>query len=296
VAFASRAGRATFALTAALGFTMLGRAAVQASGVGDAALPPSAVEIFDRTRAAVAARTIPPYIAYTQYAAFVRRGKIRAERSRVVLRMADGKANITAIPDSARDRVDTQPVVKDRPLVYPTTTFGLVKRRSGEQPSAYESRSTPQPGPSGPPVIGRVASVSRDYDPTLLGVERIAGSTVYHLALAPRFDPEHHPIRAMWVASTTFEPVRMAVDVWAKAGPVRSRPTVSVDFAPVGGVWLIVHAGMDFVLRFAFLTYAGSGEFHTAEVSFPAVEPDWMFDPVALRRHLAAAPAPTAAP
>ena len=275
---------------------LLGRAEARPPGDDPPAAPPSAIEIFDRTRGVVAARTIPPYVAYTQYVAFIRRGKVRAERSRVVLRMADGKANITAIPDSPRDRVDPQPAVKDRPLVYPTTTFGLVKRRGGERPSGYESRSTPQPDPGGPPVIGRVASVSRDYVPTLVGVEQVAGNPAYHLALAPRFDPEHHPIRAMWVATATFEPVRMAIEVWAAAGPVKSRPTVNVDFAPVGGVWLIAHAAMDFVLRFAFLSYAGSGEFRTSDVSFPAAEPDWMFDPAALRRHPAAAPAPSAGP
>jgi hypothetical protein len=147
--------------------------------------------------------------------------------------MADGKANITAIPASPRDRVDTQRVVKDRPLVYPTTTFGLVKRGRGERTWAYDSRSTPQPNPSGPPV---------------------------------------------------------------KAGPAKSRPTVTVDFAPVDGVWLIAHAAMDFVLRFGFLSYAGGAEFHTADTSFPAVEPDWMFDASALRRHHAVAPAPTGGP
>jgi len=284
VAFALRVRSEAFALIWLFGTAMVGRAQAQV-------VPPlSAVEIFDRTRMTVGARTIPPYIVYTQYAAFIRRGKVRAERSRVVLRMADGKANVTALPNSPSDRVDPRPVVKDRPLVYPTTTFGLVKRRSGEQPSAYESRSTPQPDLGQPPVIGRVASVSREYDPTLLGVERIDGGAVYHLALVPRFDPEHHPIRAMWVATTTFEPVRMAIEVWAKAGPVRSRPTVTIDFAPVAGVYVIAHAAMDFVLRFAFLTYAGSGEFRTADVSFPATEPDWMFDAAALRTHLAGAP------
>jgi hypothetical protein len=249
--------------------------------------------IYDRTRATVAARTLPPFIAYTEYAAFERRGKIKVQRAHVVVRLADGRANITAIPNSPGDRVDTRPVVKDRPLVYPTTTFGLVKRRAGEQPSTYESAAaTPAREPHGLPVIGRVAAPARDYEPALVGIETLAGARVYHLKLVPRFDPRHHPIRELYVDATTYDPRRIAIEVWAAAGPVHSRPTVSVDFAPVAGVWMIAHATMDFVLRFGFLAYAGSAEYRVSDVSFPAAEPAWMFDQHALAQHVSSAPGP----
>jgi hypothetical protein len=248
--------------------------------------PLDALAIYDRARATVAARTLPPFIAYTEYAAFIRHGKVQAQHDRIVIRTADGKVNDTPIPDSPRDRIDTTPAVKDRPLVYPTTTFGLVKRRAGEQPSAYETASTPAPEASGPPVIGHVVSISRDYDPSLIGVEVVAGAPAYHLKLAPRFDPQHHPIRDLYVDTTTFDPRRIAIEVWAEAGPVRSRPTVTVDFAPVDGVWVIAHASMDFVLRLAFFNYGGSGEYRTSDFSFPPSEPDWMFDKTLLAEHL----------
>jgi len=255
--------------------------------------PLDATTIYDRSRATVAARTIPPFIAYTQYAAFERHGKVQAERDRIVIRMSDGKTNITPIPDSPRDRIDTRPTVKDRPLVYPTTTFGLVRRRSGEAPSAYEAPSTPQPAPdAGTTVIGHVVSTARDYDPTLCGIEQLAGTAVYHLKLVPRFDPRHHPIRDLYVDTTTFDPRRIAVEVWAQVGPVRSRPTVTVDFAPIGGTWLIAHASMDFVLRLVFFNYGGSAEYRTSDVSFPPAEPDWMFDPAALAQHVKSSPWP----
>lgn len=252
-----------------------------------------AVAIYDRTRATVATRVVPPFIAYSQYAAFERHGKVQAEHDRIVIRTSDGKVNDTPIPDSPRDRIDTTPVVKDRPLVYPTTTFGLVKRRAGEGPSTYESSSTPAPAPSesGPPVIGHVVSTARDYDPTFVGTEELAGARVYHLKLVPRFDPQHHPIRDLYVDTTTFDPRRIAIEVWAEAGPVRSRPTVTVDFAPVQGTWMIAHATMDFVLRLAFFNYGGSAEYRTSDISFPASEPDWMFDPKLLAAHLKDEPA-----
>jgi hypothetical protein len=256
-----------------------------------------AVGIFDRVRARVAARVLPPFIAYTEYAAFERRGKRQAQRSRIVIRTADGKANITPVPDSPRDRIDTRPRV-DRPIVYPTTSFGLVKRNTGEQASAYESSSAPQPAADAgaPAVIGRVSSRPRDYDPILIGPEQLAGASVYHLKLVPRADPEHHPIRDLWVDTRTFDPRRIAIEVWANAGPARSRPTVTVDFAPVDGTWLISQASMDFVLRFAFLSYGGSAAYHTSDISFPAVEPDWMFDTKLLAQHVQAVHSPPTPP
>ncbi len=257
------------------------------AGAQPVSAPLDALAIYDRARATVAARTLPPYIEYVQYAAFNRHGKVQAERSLVILRMADGKANITRIPDSPADHIDTRPVVKDRPLVYPTTTFGLVKRRTGETPSIYESDATPPPAPDpgGPAVIGRVRATARDYDPTLVGTEQLAGATVYHLKLVPRFDPRRNPIRDLYIDTTTFDPRRIAIEVFAAAGPVRSRPTVTVDFASIDGTWLIAHAAMEFVLRFAFLNYGGSAEFRTSDVRFPATEPDWMFDAKRLAEH-----------
>jgi hypothetical protein len=258
---------------------------------------PEALEIFDRTRARVAARVLPPFIAYTEYAAFMRHGKIRAQHDRVILRTADGRADITPVPDSAQDRIDGKPSV-DRPIVNPTTSFGLVKRRTGETASPYETQTAPLPEPAadaaGPHLIGHVSSHPRDYDPTLIGIEQIGGARVYHLKLVPRFDPQHHPIRDLYVDTQTYDPRRMAIEVFAAVGPVRSRPTVVVDFAPVDSTWMIDHASMDFVLRLAFLAYGGSAEYRTSEISFPASEPDWLFDAKELAEHLRAQPAPAA--
>jgi hypothetical protein len=245
--------------------------------------------ILDRTRVTVAARKLPPFVAYTEYAAFERHGKIKARRARVVVRMADGRANITPLADSPRDRIDTQPTVKDRPLVYPTTTFGLVKRNNGERPSAFEN--SPALDRNQPRVIGRVEAVAQDYDATLIGTESLNGASVYHLKLVPRVDPDRHRIRALYVDTATFEPRRIAIEVQAAAGPVHSRPTVTVDFTPVDGTWVIAHAAMAFVLRLGFFNYGGSAEYRVCEVSFPAAEPAWMFDSQLLKRHFSE-PAP----
>lgn len=260
---------------------------VDAGPAGAQPVPP-ATEIFDRAQQAAAARPQPAYIEYTQYAAFIRRGRTRTQTDRIILRTADGKTNVTPLDRSEHARVD------DRPLVFPTSTFGLVERPGNDAPSVLDN-GPPSP-PAGPPVIGRVRATARRYDVTFAGTERLDGAAVFHLVLVPRFDPRRNRIRALYVDTATFQPRRIVIEYFADRGPVRSRPTVTFDYAALRDTWLIAHATMDFVLRMAFVAYGGSGELRISDASFPGAEPDWLFDPAALAAHRAAPAAAPSAP
>jgi hypothetical protein len=254
--------------------------------VGDGAPPLSADAIFDRARAAVAARPLPPYIAYTTYAAFLRKGHTKAEHLRVVLRTSDGHAYVTPVPDSPADRIDTTPYVAVKPpYFWPTTTFGLVPPRAVEGPSIYEDPASATPASSGPAVIGSVKAVTRDYDVTLVGEEMLDGANVYDLITVPRSDPSHHRIRAMFVDTQTYEPRRIVMQAYAGKGPIHVRPLVTLDYAPFGPTWLIARGTTDVVVRITLFAYGGGGEFRLSDVSFPDTEPDWMFDRDKLRAH-----------
>jgi hypothetical protein len=149
-----------------------------------------------------------------------------------------------------------------------------------------EPAATPAPAASEPAVIGHVETVARDYDATLAGVESLDGVPVYHLHMTPRFDPEHHPIRELYVDETTYQPRRIVINFEAAIGPARTRPTVVVDYAETGDVWLVSHATVEAVLRFLFLAYGGSGDYRLSDASFPASEPDWMFDKKLYENHM----------
>jgi hypothetical protein len=248
--------------------------------------PPPASEIFDRARAAVQARPLPPYIAYTQFVSLERHGRSRAQNERVVVRSADGATYVTSL-DDPRAAAHVEP----RPLVFPTSTFGLVQRPAGETASAaLEGAAAGEPADTtAPRVIGRVSATSRAYDLHFAGTDQIDGTPLYHLIAVPRFDPRRNRIRALYVDPATFEPRRIVYEYFAERGPLRSRPTVTVDYEPVGDSWVISHAALDFVVRFGFFTYGGSGELRISEVSFPAAEPAWMFDRAALAAHQHAA-------
>jgi hypothetical protein len=254
---------------------------VQAAASGQTAAL-SGTGIYDRAREIVAARALPTFVAFTQSVAFVRHGRRREQIDQVVVRLADSKTNITPLgapPTAAR--------VEDRPLLSPLSVFGLARPRAGEQPSTFEVEPPQEPSTA---VIGRVSATSRAYDARLDGVETIDGAPVYHLVMVPRFDPQRNRIRALFVDTQTFEPRRIAIEYFAARGPLRSRPTVTFDYAPVGGIWVITHAAMNFVVRFGPFAYGGSGEFRATDVSFPTAEPAWMFDRKALAKHLAPRP------
>ena len=79
------------AIAIALGVTLAPLGAQQAR---------DADAIFLRARAAAEARVLPPFLEYTTYAAFVRRGHIDAEHYHVIVRTSDGMTYVTPVPDS----------------------------------------------------------------------------------------------------------------------------------------------------------------------------------------------------
>jgi hypothetical protein len=247
--------------------------------------------IFLRARAAAEARVLPPFLEYTTYAAFVRRGHIDAEHYHVIVRTSDGMTYVTPVPDSPADRLDTKPYVqKSPPYFWPATTFGLARPQANDSQTfgLASGAPAPEPSPSGSPipVIGTIRAVTHEYTVTLAGIETIGGASTYHLLLVPRSDPQAHQIREAFVDTTTFQTRRLVVAVYAKVGPIHSQPRAVVDYAPIAQAWLVSRGEMDFTLRFGPFAFSGAGEFRLTDIRAPADEPDWMFDPAKLKAHL----------
>ncbi len=261
------------------------------------AVVPDANAIYDRARAAANAGRLPPFLSYETDATFARKGKIKAEHYRVVLRSADGKSYVTPVPDSPRDRLDTRPRVQDAPpYLSPFNTFGLIERKAGEKPSLEESPGTPAlgappaPQASGPPVIGSVTVTARPYEISLVGIETLGDRTVYHLALRPIRDPVHRRLRELFVATDTYRLERAVIQAYGAAGPLHTRPLVTIDYAPAGDAQAIVRISVDVTLRAFFFAYGGHGEYRAANIATPEAAPDWMFDAALLAEHLRAVP------
>jgi len=251
---------------------------------------PDADAIFARARSVAEARTLPPYLEYTTYAAFVRKGHVDAEHYHVIVRTADGTSYVTPVPDSPADRIDTTPYVqKAPPYFWPATTFGLARAQKNDSETVGTASGTvsaqPQTSPSPLAVIGGVRAISREYTVTLAGTEMLEGVSVYHLLLAPRYDPSKHQLREAFIDTQTYQTRRLIVAVSANAGPIHSQPRAVIDYAPVGDAWLVAHGSIDFTLRFGFLAFSGSGEFRLSDMRAVTDEPDWMFDRTKLLAH-----------
>ncbi len=257
----------------------------------------SADELFARARAKARARIahLPPYVEYRLDANFARKGKNNRQHFRYVIRTSDGKQFEEHVPDSPSDRIDTTPNVNDGSRIFsPFTTFDLRPKRAGERLSQFEAQSTPEPQPSASPgetVIGRVATVTRVYDVTLVGRERLHGTEVWHLHTKANFDERHHPIVDIYTRVTDDEPVRIDINVTASAGPLKTRPTIAFSYADFDGTWMVSELATDITMRMLFLSFGGTINGTISHVTYPQSEPDWMFDERLLKEHLAATPA-----
>ncbi|MGB8267979.1 MAG: hypothetical protein WCE44_16780 [Candidatus Velthaea sp.] len=271
-----------------LGWLAVAAIAVSVSPVAAQQPALDAQEIFARARSTAEARKLPPFLEYTTYAAFIRKGHVVAEHLHVVVRTADGVTFVTPVPDSPSDRISTAPYVqKAPPYFWPATTFGLARAQTHDSQAIGNAEGVTEPSPEPSPlaVIGAVKVVSYEYDATLAGTETLEGASVYHLLLVPRFDPQKHRLREVFVDTATFQTRRIVAVIVAHAGPIHSQPSATLDYSPVGDGWIVSHGTIDFVLRFGPFAYAGAGEFRLTGMSAPPDEPAWMFDAAKLAAH-----------
>jgi hypothetical protein len=112
------------------------------------------------------------------------------------------------------------------------------------------------------PVIGRTATVNREYEVKLLETLTDAKGREYHLSLRPLRDPEHHRLRELWVDGTTMLPEEAIV-----AG-IGSRPPLTklkwrVEFAHIqGGTYIARETALEPV------NYGDDGMLTECTVSF----------------------------
>lgn len=129
------------------------------------------------------------------------------------------------------------------PFISPLYTFGL---RDPRQVSLFGQQPLPDSG--GPPVIGRITTVGRDYKATLLGVEPMgaghADHYAYHLRLEPLEDPGRYRLRDLWVETKTMLVCRLRSEGVFATGPATSA-TWYADFHLVDGHYVMTREWSD---------------------------------------------------
>jgi hypothetical protein len=71
-------------------------------------------------------------------------------------------------------------------------------------------------------VIGRTATITRDYAVSLIETTTDAQGTEYHLALQPLRDPQRHRLRELWVDANTWLPEEAVVEGIGNRGPLNA--------------------------------------------------------------------------
>ena len=151
---------------------------------------------------------------------------------------------------------------------------------SSSEPS--ESRSgtfSRAPVPSETPLreLVRVEAVARDYAIALAGVERVRDQDAYHLTLVPLRQPRTHRLRDLWVATKTYETLKLDVD-----GLFGGRPyddaRWTITFVDFNGLAYVQQIRADATLRFGIDRFVDDLEYDFVEYSFPQAMSPLEFD------------------
>jgi len=239
--------------------------------------PPSPYAIVSRAQTAWEARTVPPFLSFeipcadTFLAPHCQPGTAVA----FVVRMSDGR--------TYAQTVATPPVrlmcggFIYGPASTPLAFFRRIDANNVPGPLASPPPENFAADPFGPRAIASVVVTDRAYTVTLAGTERLDGATVYHLQLQPNYEPEQHPLRDLWVDAASFEVLQLGYARHAQSGAPQG--TVAYRFAQVGPgrIWAIV--SIDATLPVTAAAPAAHLHSDLANVTFPAQEPPWIFDP-----------------
>jgi hypothetical protein len=255
----------------------------------------SPVQIFWRAQAAINRLPQPAYIAFTfenqGYNSTNDRQSIVPTREllRVLVRASDGSAVITALKnqggqDVAHPGAFVVTTTNDYFAVsnvlrlgdFPLADFGL-RYGTPSRPGFFEPL---RPPPSASPLL-TIATVfafkAPPYQITKLGDTVIEGRPVYHLALAPIRDPARNVLRQMWIDKETFLPARYVAFRTVIDPFEYFSYLVTVDAVEIDGRIVNVSAAGN--------SKNGLGKWLISDVSFPALEPDWVFDRAQWRSH-----------
>ncbi|HEY1681169.1 MAG TPA: hypothetical protein VGF98_06020 [Candidatus Tumulicola sp.] len=237
---------------------------------------PPAQAIFQRAERAWESRAVPAFVSFELPCAdtFLADRCPTGSHAQFVVRMSDGKTFARAVPSGAI-------LMRGGYILGPAgTPIGFFRSIVGTAGTAFAAAAAPPnlaPDPFAPPSIATVVSTGRAYDATLQGVEMLEGGPAYHLTLRPLGDPQRLPLRDVWVDVRSFEVD--ALTYARKANEDAPQGTVHYEFAPVGRqpYWAVARIAAE--LPIGRDAPIARPQATLENVTLPATEPAWMFDP-----------------
>jgi hypothetical protein len=236
----------------------------------------SPYDIVTRAQTAWEARIVPPYVSFEIPCAdtFLDKQCDPDEIARFVVRMDDGRT----YAETAEAPHDT--LVCGAFIYGPAATpLGFFRRIDPNNvPSTLATPPPPEnfaADPFGPKSIASVVVTDRAYTVTLAGVEKFGDASVYHMHLEPNYLPEAHPLRDLWIDTTSFQVLQLTYARHAESGVPSG--TVEYRFAQVGPerIWAIAYIGATLPLKGAKTPATPHSDL--ANITFPKDEPVWRF-------------------
>ena len=204
------------------------------------------------------------------------------------------KGNVHADSLDTNPDADAFPILD--PQIEPNASFGLVRRepkavlvgnvRPFASPGPLAPIASPAPSATATPTavpsvsatekplreVARIEAVARDYRIVLAGTETIRGIDAYHLALTPLRDPHVYRLRDLWVDTSTFGTVRLAIQGLFEGKPYDDARWV-VTYTTIAGRSYVQQIHTDDTLRFGLDRTVAGLTFDFVGYEFPTALP-----------------------
>jgi hypothetical protein len=128
-------------------------------------------------------------------------------------------------------------------VISPAYAFGLQARK----PIAFPGSRDTDPDP-GVKSLGRVLTIARDYDASLIGIEPYKSRFVYHLKLTPIDRPDFYRLREVWIDTQAFVIWKLRSAGIFDSGPATTVPW-DVEYTVANGHWLMASESTTSTIR-----------------------------------------------
>lgn len=122
------------------------------------------------------------------------------------------------------------------PEISPVYAFGLVPRKPVSFPGMPQDNTDTQDADV--KSLGRILTIARDYEATLLGIEPYHDRYVYHLKLTPIERPDYYRLRDVWVDTQAFIIWKLRSQGIFDEGPATTVPW-DAEYTIVDGHWFM---------------------------------------------------------
>jgi hypothetical protein len=228
--------------------------------------PLTGAQIFDNALRELRTFRYPPIVSFMVTTRSTINGKPFEETFRSLLRTSDDVVITHAVPVMTTNRPENPwgfrvniPLLGSLfpsqrkgnysepfgvPEISPIYSFNLLPRA----PITFPGMPPPDPQEEAIRSLGRILTIARDYDATLLDVEKYGSRYVYHLKLTPVERPDVFRLREAWIDTQAFVIWKLRSAGIFDEGPATTVPW-DITYTIVDGHWFMASESTTSTIR-----------------------------------------------